>query len=82
MFSSATCDKPQCRALHSEMELCVVVEDVVRGQLVQVGEQVQPVVRLDVVQPVREDLQQSVKSSPRLLGEHLHGEKLKLSKHF
>ena len=33
MFSSATCDKPQCRALHSEMELCVVVEDVVRGQL-------------------------------------------------
>ena len=37
------------------MKLCVVVEDVVRGQLVQVGEQVQPVVRLDVVQPVREE---------------------------
>ena len=37
------------------MELCVVAEDVVRGQLVHVGEQVQPVVRLDVVQPVQEE---------------------------
>ena len=33
----------------------MVAEDVVRGQLVHVDEQVQPVVRLDVVQPVQEE---------------------------
>ena len=51
----------------------MVVEDVVCGQLVEVGEQVEPVVGLDVVQPVREYLQQCVKSSPCLLSKHLHG---------
>ena len=49
----------------------MVVEDVVGGQLVQVGQQAQSVVGLDVVQTVGEYLQQGVQRAPRLLGEHL-----------
>jgi hypothetical protein len=52
----------------------VVVEDVVGGQLVEVGEQPEPVVSLDVVEAVREDLQQRVEHAPGLLGEHLRQE--------
>ena len=49
----------------------MVVEDVVGGQLVQVGQEAESVVGLDVVQAVGEYLQQGVERPPRLLGEHL-----------
>ena len=52
----------------------VVVEDVVGGQLVEVGEQPEPVGSLDVVEAVREDLQQRLEHAPRLLGKHLRQE--------
>ena len=49
----------------------MVVKDVVRGQLVEVCEQAEPVVSLDVVEAVGENLQEGVEGSPGLLGEHL-----------
>lgn len=42
-----------------------------RGQAVQVTEQLDPVVRLDVVHPVAEHLQQGVKDSPGVRLEHI-----------
>lgn len=42
-----------------------------RGQAVQVTEQLDPVVRLDVVHPVAEHLQQGVKDSPGVRLEHV-----------
>ena len=53
----------------------MVVEDVVRGQLVEVCEQAEPVMSLDVVEAVGENLQEGVQGPPGLLGEHL-GQKL------
>lgn len=41
------------------------------GQAVQVTEQLDPVVRLDVVHPVAEHLQQGVKDSPGVRLEHV-----------
>ena len=52
----------------------MVVQYLVGGKLVQVGQQAQPVVGLDVVEAVGEDLQERVEGSPGLLDEHLRQE--------
>lgn len=44
------------------------------SQAVQVAEQLDPVVRLDVVHPVAEHLQQGVKDSPGVRLEHVRQE--------
>ena len=53
-------DEPEGGGLDGEVELGVVVEDEVGGELVEVGEEGEAVVGLDLVEPVGEDLQQGV----------------------